>query len=468
VNKIKTLLFLIVIFVFVFYDLSIISAEEDVILEYVHQFGDGENMTYAGFNTLDSDNNSYIVGIFQGTVDVDPGAGVSELTSSNSGEDMNTFFLKLDSDQEFVWVKQVEAPLGLGEGFFGSVITDSDSNLYFTGNFTGTVDFDPGAGEAELTAGGSNDFFILKLNSLGEYVWAKSVGGIDDDFPFSMSLDLTNNVYITGLFQDTVDFDPGAGTANLTAAGNYDAFILKLDEDGAYVWAKSVGGTSSDFGYSISIDSSGNSYITGYFSGTVDFDPGAGTANLTSAGNVDVFILKLDEDGAYVWAKNVGGADNDTGISITVDSIGNSYITGYFNGTADFDPGAGTVELTSAGDGSAFILKLNSSGEYVWAKNVGGTDGNSGIQGRSILLNSSNDIYLSGLFDGTADFDPGAGTVELTSAGDDSAFILKLNSLGEYVWVKQFGGQDVLTVLPFSFVLDNNDNIYIYEWEFYG
>ncbi|MBT6372369.1 MAG: hypothetical protein HOJ86_06840, partial [Acidimicrobiaceae bacterium] len=130
------------------------------------------------------------------------------------------------------------------------------------------------------------------------------------------------------------------------------------------------GGTNADYGYSVAVDSSGNVYTTGYFNGTVDFDPGAGTANLTSNGYKDVFVSKLDSSGNYVWAKNFGGTGNDMGYSVAVDSSGNVYTTGYFTGTVDFDPGAGTTNLVPNGSSDAFVSKLDSSGDLVWAKNL--------------------------------------------------------------------------------------------------
>jgi hypothetical protein len=161
------------------------------------------------------------------------------------------------------------------------VVTDSSGNVYTTGFFSGTVDFDPGAGTANLTSAGSDDSFISKLDSGGNYVWAKQLGGISAELAIGISVDSSGNVYTTGTFQGTADFDPGAGTANLTSAGGDDSFISKLDSSGNYVWAKQLGSTGADVAYGVSVDSSGNVYTTGFFSGTVDFDPGAGTANLT-------------------------------------------------------------------------------------------------------------------------------------------------------------------------------------------
>ncbi|MEP0393823.1 MAG: SBBP repeat-containing protein, partial [Nitratireductor sp.] len=214
----------------------------------------------------------------------------------------------------------------------------------------------------------------------------------------SIEVDSSGNSYVTGYFQGTVDFDPGAGTTNLTSAGVKDVFIAKYNSDGTLDWAKNVGGTSDDVSYSISVDSSGNSYVTGTFQGTADFDPGAGTTNLTSAGNDDAFIAKYDSDGALVWAKNVGGTSDDYGQSIEVDSSGNSYVTGYFQGTADFDPGAGTANLTSAGSSDVFLLKLDSDGNLVSAvaQTPGGGSSGGGSSGGGLTVTDQTSEDVTG------------------------------------------------------------------------
>jgi len=198
-------------------------------------------------------------------------------------------------------------------------------------------------------------------------------GGTDHSEARSVAVDSSGNVYTTGSFEGTVDFDPGAGTANLTSNGSYDVFVSKLDSSGNYVWTKQFGGTEYSRGYSVAVDSSGNVYTTGDFQGTFDFDPGAGTANLTANDGTDVFVSKLDSSGNHLWAKSCGGGvgggvDNDIGYSVAVDSSGNVYTTGVFQHTVDFDPGAGTTEFTSAGARDLFVSKLDSSGNYLWAK----------------------------------------------------------------------------------------------------
>ena len=331
-----------------------------------------------------------------------------------------------------------------------SIAVDGSGNVYVTGNFQSIVDFDPGTDTTNLASVSLNDVFFAKYNSSGALVWAKSVGGINDDVGYSIAVDDSGNVYVTGYFEDTVDFDPGADTTNLTSTGFDDVFFAKYNSSGALAWVKNVGGSNtSDVGYSIAVDGSGNVYVTGLFQGTVDFDPGAGTTNLTSAGDGDVFFAKYNSSGALVWAKNVGGSNNDVGYSIAVDGSSNVYVTGYFQGTADFDPNAGTTNLTSAGSADVFFAKYNSSGALVWAKNVGGTNYDVGY---SIAVNGSGNVYLTGNFEGTADFDPDAGTTNLTSAGYDDLFFAKYDENGSLI----ITGIENEAGIPISYSLSQN------------
>ncbi|WYL99987.1 MAG: DUF4347 domain-containing protein [Gloeotrichia echinulata CP02] len=405
---------------------------------------------------VDSGGNVYTTGYFVETADFDPGAGTANLTSAGS---QDIFISKLNSDGSFAWAKKLGgSSLDQGQG----IAVDSGGNVYTTGYFFGTADFDPGAGTANLTSAGINDIFISKLNSDGTFAWAKKFGGSSNDIGYGIALDSGGNVYTTGYFYGTVDFDPGAGTANLTSAGNNDIFISKLNSDGTFAWAKNLGGSSDDIGNSIAVDSGGNVYTTGYFFGTADFDPGAGTANLTSAGSQDIFISKLNSDGTFAWAKNLGGSSTDIGNSIAVDSGGNVYTTGIFQGTADFDPGADTANLTSAGSYDIFISKLNSDGSFAWAKNLGGS---STDIGNSIAVDSGGNVYTTGFFSWIVDFDPGAGTANLTSAGSQDIFISKLNSDGTFAWAKNLGGSSFEQ--GNSIVVDSGGNVYTTGF-FYG
>jgi len=353
---------------------------------------------------------------------------------------------------DLLWAKSMG---GTRDDFSDSIAVDSSGNIYTTGSFEGTADFDPGAGTFNLTGAGGGDIFVSKLDSSGNFVWAKRMGGTDYENGYSIAVDSSGNIYTTGSFEGTADFDSGAGISNLTSAGLPDIFVSKLDSSGNFVWAKNMGGTDWDFGLGIAVDSSGNIYTTGSFEGTADFDPGPGTSNLTGAGLPDIFVSKLDSSGNFVWAKSIGAASFDTGIGIALDSSGNIYTTGSFEGTADFDPGAGTSNLTSAGSSDMFVSKLDSSGNFVWAKSMGGT---SDDYGYGIVLDTSGNIYTTGSFSGTADFDPGAGASNLTSEGLTNIFVSKLDSSGNFVWAKSMGGTDYDDGLGIA--VDSSRNVY--------
>lgn len=320
-----------------------------------------------------------------------------------------------------------------------SIALDSAGNVYVTGLFGGTADFDPGPGVTNLTSVGDSDVFVMKLDSTGSLLWARSMGGTDSDHPFGIAVDAAGNVYTTGVFQETVDFDPGAGTFNLTGGGLADIFVQKLDSAGNFVWARGMGGTLSEGGLGIAIDASGNVYVAGLFEDTVDFDPGAGTASMTSAGGQDIFIFSLDSSGSLVWAKAMGGTLDDSAWAITLDSSSNVYTSGMFEDTVDFDPGAGTANLVAAGGTDIFVQKMNSAGDFVWARAMSGTFDE---QGLGLAVDGSGNVLTTGFFSGTVDFDPGLGTFNLTAANPGfnwDIFVHKLDAAGSFVWARSMG-----------------------------
>ncbi len=387
----------------------------------------GANQDQGYSVAVDSSGNVYSTGHFEGTADFDPGPGTYDLTSAGF---QDIFVSKLDANGNFVWAKRLG---GWNYDYGESIAVDGAGNVYTTGIFDGTVDFDPGPGTHNLT--GVSDIFISKLDTNGSFVWARRMGGPSPDYGYSIVVDSAGRVYTTGDFRATADFDPDPGiTYNLTSAGETDIFVSKLDANGNFVWARSLGGTSADDGYSIAVDGAGNVHATGIFQGTADFDPGPGTINLTSAGGRDIFVSTLDASGNFVWAKRMGGTGYDIGISIAVDTSGAVGIAGFFEGTADFGP----WNLTSAGGQDIFVSKLDASAGFVWAKRLGGYGGD---WGNSIALDGAGNVYTTGRFEGTVDFDPDPSvTYNLASAGYQDIFVSKLDANGGFVWAVRMGG----------------------------
>ncbi len=369
----------------------------------------------------DTNNNIYVLGSFAGTTDFDPGPSVFNISSTGGTRD--TFLLKLDNNGNFVWVKTIN---GVSWVDARSLELDTNNNFYILLDFAQTADFDPGASTFNLTSNSANlyDIGILKLDNNGSFVWAKSFGGSSEEYSSSLAISNTGNLYITGQFDGTVDFNPNAGTFSLTS-NSYDMFASALDNNGQFLWAISIGGSGIDDGTDIEIDSTSNLYITGVFYNTVDFDPGTGIQEKVGVGGSDIYVLKLNSIGELAWVSTIGGAGGDFANNIELDSSQDIYFSGYFTNTVDFDPSGGITNLTSSGFNDIFTAKFNNSGQLVWAKSMGGT--NSYDIPYGLALDSGKNIFTTGVFTGTADFDPDIGSLNFTSAGETDIFIAKLD-----------------------------------------
>ena len=402
----------------------------------------------------DAKGNVYILGQFIGTVDFDPGAGTANLTSVGNSD---VFIQKMDPNGNLLWVKSFG---GVSYDYPGSLTIDGIGNIYTTGSFQGTVDFDPGVGKYNLTSAGGLDVFVHKMDSSGNFIWARVFGDTLQDSGLSITTDAAGNVYTTGAFGGTVDFNPGVGALSYTASGNLDVFIQKLSSTGNFLWAKAFGGISFERGTAIRIDGQGNIITAGRFKGTVDFNPGTASFNLTSASthSNDIFIQKLNSFGNFVWAKAIGGQRSESLNSMALDSFGNIYSTGWFAGTVDFDPWGGGAYHTSIGSQTRdiFVMKMSSAGSYLWVRVMGAKLTDEGI---SLALDNSYNIYTAGNFWGTVDFDPGLGTTNLTAPLNGALFVQKLNSSGNFVWAKSYGGQ-LGSVSAGAITLYNSGNVY--------
>ncbi len=385
--------------------------------------------------TTDAAGNVYTAGQFDGPVDFDPRSGVFNLTSAGNGD---AFVSKLSSDGNLIWAFRLG---GTGNDDADQIAVDGAGNIYVAASInlaSGSVDFDPGPGSTLVGPGA----YISKFDTNGNLLWvlplAVNVNDID--------VDASNNMYMVGTFSGTVDFDPGAPVFNLTASGSGDFFVMSLTSAGNFVWAKRIGGTQGDVARSLALDAGSNLCVTGiFFSPTVDFDPGVGTANLTLTGIGDVFILKLDNAGNYVWARRIGSTSGEDADGIATDAANNVLITGSFSGILDFDPGAGVANSTAVGGSDAFVLKLNSAGNYVWATSVGGSTSDGGF---SITTDAAGDVYYTGEYSSTADFDPGPGIFNITTGGGKQVFVSKLSASGNFLWAL---GSQATTGSPWAF-----------------
>lgn len=314
------------------------------------------------------------------------------------------------------------------------VVADASGNIYTAGYFAGTVDFDHTAGVTNLTASGTQDIFIAKYNSSGALQFAYKIGtATSGDDCQAIAIDGSGNIYISGNVPASTDFNPGAGTNNLT--GQY---MAKYNSSGTFVAVAAI-----PMAFDIFIDGSNNVFITGSLTGTVDFNPSASTNNLTAVGSSDIFVAKYTSALAYSTAFSLPGtAGNDAyGTGIVTDNSGNILICGYFNSTVDFNPGAGTNSLTASND--MFYAKYTSAGAYVYANRIASSKG---ITVNDIAADASGNAYITGHYGqctfscgsvgATVDFDPGAGTANLTASSTTSAspFYAKYDASGNYMF----------------------------------
>jgi gliding motility-associated-like protein len=301
----------------------------------------------------------YLTGSYQGTIDFDPGPGIFNLTSGGGGASREIFISKFNTSGNLVWAKQLGGLAGTDGGNGFSIALDASGNIYTTGNFYGTVDFDPGAGLFNLqTANAAGEGFVTKLDAQGNLIWAKQMQGNGSSFGQSISVDGSGNVYTLGSYLGIVDFDPGAAVFTQSSGTNESIFISKLDASGNFVWANQLSGSEYMGGWGLAVDAAGNSFITGSFFGTINFDPSVCAFKLSSVGYDDIFISKLDPGGNFSWVKTLGGIGSDEGLSVALDAAGDVYTTGSFEQTVDFDPGIGISNLRIADGYGVFLQKM--------------------------------------------------------------------------------------------------------------
>lgn len=338
--------------------------------------------------------------------------------------------------QSLLWAKNFGSP-ALDQG--KEIAVDDSGNVYTIGSFQSTADFNHGVGVYNLTSAGSYDIYVSKTNTSGNFVWAIRLGAVGWDEGNSIDIDSSGNLVCVGTFSNTVDFDPGTGTTNLSSAGIDDIFVLKLNRNGGFIWAVKIGGSGDESVESVAINTTQDIFFCGAFSGVVDFNPGVGIFSLTSIGSQDIFISKLSSSGSFGFALSVGSPGSDCAYALCNDSLNNIYVTGFFVQTADFDPGPGVLNLTSAGSTDIFLCKFNSIGVLQFATSLQGPGSD---MVHCLTLDRSSNIIIGGYTPGQLDFDNGPGVdTSSTIYGSALAFLAKYSSIGVYSWSASFGSE---------------------------
>ncbi len=406
-----------------------------VSFQWARTWGGTIAATDVGYGVVADDlGNVYVTGLFYGTVDFDPGPGIDEHSSNGSWD---LFLSKFDSSGNFQWARTWDSK---GQG----VAVDGSGNVYVTGAFGGTVDFDPGPGIDEHTGKGQLDVFLSKFDSSGDFLWARTWGGEHGEYGNGVAVGWLGNAYVTGNFYGTADFDPGGGDPHTSNDGSSDVFLSKFDSSGDFLWASTWGGPETDYGWDIATDGSGNVYVSGSFRSTVDFDPGSGIEERASNGESDIFLSKFDFSGFLLWTRTSGAVGEDGGRGVVTEPPQNVYVAGYFKNTVDFDPGPGVDEHSSIGGADIFLNKFDSSGNFHWARTWGGMgdDVSQDDVGRGVGVDGSGNVYVMGSFRGTVDFDPGPIIKNLDSNGGYDIFLSRFESPGDFEWAGTWGGTE--------------------------
>lgn len=324
---------------------------------WVKQFGGaGNDLIYSLASGTDG---YYASGLFEESADLDPGENETILSSAGQ---QDIFIAHLNPSGNFVWAKQFGND---SYDFVASIALDHLQNLYITGMFNNTVDFNPNNEVFDLTAETSSttDVFLVKLSNEGAFSWAKKIGGPAIDLSTALVAGPSGEVYLTGVFQETCDFNPAEEVTSLTATGpEGDTYVAKFSEAGELIWVKKFSGyPASQSSQSIALDAYDGVYLTGWFTHTVDFDPGINSVNRTSGGGKDAFIVKLNTEGSFDWVLQLAGAEENSSYGIALDDSLNIYTAGYFQSSVDFDPGEAIFDLTCSGEGASdvFVMRIS-------------------------------------------------------------------------------------------------------------
>jgi PKD repeat protein len=346
---------------------------------------------------VDSADNVIVAGSYTGTVNF----GGSNLTAPGTAKS-DVFVVKFSPAGDHLWSKGFG---GGGDDGAHGVAVDAGGNVVVTGCFNGAAAFD----SVVLTSAfNSTDAFLAKLTPAGVLSWAKSFGGSGIDCGNGVGIDAAGNITLVGSFMGPADF--GGGSGSLSGFGISDVVLARYSPAGVHLWSKQFGGGGDDAGYAVAVDANGNAAVTGYVQGTVDF----GGGNTASLGAIDTFIAKYNSSGAHLWSHRLGSTNAEQGFGVAMDSSGNVFLAGTFQGSVDF----GTGVLNSVGSWDILAAKYSPSGVALWSKAFGDTGDDYAY---AVATDSSGNSIFTGMFHGTVDFGGG----DLTSTGWIDMFVMK-------------------------------------------
>lgn len=383
--------------------------------------------------TADANGNIYACGGFVGSLDINPSTGVYNLSNPDLNYNQDIFVSKFNSTGNLEWGFSLGTQ-GIWERVTDMLIDDS-ANIYISGCIYSSIDFDPGPGTHILnpTIYGGNGFFLAKYDSAGHYVWGFTICSSNTlNIANGLAFDPAGYLVVTGSFGDSADFDPSSNVAMITTTSPYaNTFVAKYTTNGEYVWAFMYGFYPSiTEGDGIAIDDSSNIYIVGKTNDSTDLDPGPGVYYLPTGG----YLGKYDPSGNFLWAYGIQSGSQFDWTEVAIDHDGNILIGGGFQGSIDVDLTAGVYPLNALnGFYDCFLAKYDASANLLWAFNMGGSGNGIGEGIYDITVDAANSIYVSGMFFGAMDADPGSGvnTLSAPSVNEFSGFVGRYTAAGD-------------------------------------
>jgi hypothetical protein len=433
--------------------------------------------------TTDSQGNVYIIGSYASNplivYAIDNTS--SAINISNAGS-QDTFVVKYDSAGNPQWARHIGGTLN-DYGF--SIATDSNNNIYVTGGYISTsVNVYSSTNNVDISFSilnsfiGNNDAFIVKYDTNGTAQWGRHIGGIGSEGGYSIAIDSNNNVYVTGSYTSNPFARVYSTNDNSTIAfsiqntsSTSDAFIVKYDTSGNPLWGRHIGGTSFDYGFSITTDSNNDVYVTGsYLSSSISIFSSETNLDISfvmqNAGDYDAFIVKYSTSGIPQWARHIGNTSQDYGFSIATDSNNNIYVTGqYVSSPVNIYSSINNTDISftllNAGSSDAFIVKYNSGGIPQWGRHIGGSNQDSGA---SIAIDINNNVYVSGVYTSNplniySSSDNSINSFTLLNSGQSDAFMVKYDTDGTALLAQRIGG--TLNDFGIGITTDTNGNIYV-------
>lgn len=363
------------------HDIFVAKFDSAGTLKWIRQGGGSDGDAAVGID-IDAAGNVYVTGEIETTCYFFQYPFTDSLVSTGFND---AFIVKYNNAGTRQWLKKSAYSNKDERG--KSLVADADGNFYTTGSYTGNCNM---GGVLILPHLGSGDGYLAKFNSNGNLIWAKGVSSSGEDKGRNVALDNDGNVYLTATYKNNCSI----GGTTITGTGRQNSLLAKFDSSGTLRWVRTAYGSDTTRAAGLSVDASGNVYVTGYFQDTTYF----GSQQLIGYGNYDIFIVKYDSSGNVVWAKQEGGPYEDIGYGLDFNQNTNQfYVTGQFDDHGEF----GGVNRVSNGQRDMFVCGYDTAGNALWFQNGGGSIRDAGY---GVGHSPDGAVYVTGFYDTTASF----------------------------------------------------------------